>query len=223
MAAREEILGRFFKAYQTDPTLTPTAYMLEAEKGNNTVTYRGKVYHNTKYKNADSARRQFTKIRTGETSGEKLYRQSVEYYPRQYRAPGTKGQPVKKYMGRPAALPEKGIFKVTVHFEYDDSDGVHVEAARSFIVFAQYESAYDIPYLQEILQDQVDKHLESWARSKQYDFRNVQQTSIEIEKAQSTTKSRYDEGVVTLNESDDIYDSDEVYESGEDEEDDEDW
>lgn len=113
------ILQQYSLGYQSNPNLTPAEYMMLANPGDNEVRYRGKVYK-TQYANADSAGRQFRKLRRGETSGERMERRALE----------------RPYLGRRVGG-RANMWRVTFVYEYTDRNGERRQVYRSQTVRGQ--------------------------------------------------------------------------------------
>lgn len=188
MPGRREIVGEYNAAVQYsvdrdgEPP-TPTQFMLESSPGENKVNYKGRTYY-TSYKNADSARRAFTKLRTGETSGEKIYKRSENFT---YLGKSGEGF----HVGPPRGGYEKGLWKVVVHMEYEDEDGATRQVARSFIVRDtenRFTSQFSKRQLEYELGDEIENHMEFWAESGSTP-RDMDIVYTEIFRIQTTSKT----------------------------------
>jgi len=106
-----------------------------------------------------SARRQYNKLISGETSGKKYEKRGgtpkvvthVLYGKR-------KGQTIGGGL--------EGLWKVNVHYDYRDEHGVEQETARSFICQSSvYTTMEDIPYLYAIMPEIVEQFSRRWQDS----------------------------------------------------------
>lgn len=184
MAEREIILSGYSQAAESamdrDERLTPTDYMLASNPGNNVVVYRGKTYH-TAYTNADSARRQFSKLQAGQITGERLYRRGALYTQKDPKAEGY-------IRAEPRGMREVGLWKIVVHMNWTDSSGaVHEDEQRSFIVrSSKYDNYFDASSVELESGQAVLDHAEAWAD--EYEVSNVEILYTETIRIQTTTK-----------------------------------
>lgn len=184
--ARNEILSRYSQAaekgFERGEKLSPAEYMLATNPGDHPVNYRGKVYY-SKYSNAGSASRAFRKVRSGETSGEKMYARGNLF-------PYSRGRERGFEMDRHKGGAQLGLWKVVIHMNWVDQDGnVHEmpEGAeeRSFIVeSSSFFSYYDAKTVEYEVGDAIEEHVANWEND--YGVSNVEIVSVEIIKIQST-------------------------------------
>jgi hypothetical protein len=131
------------------------------------------AYPEQKYKNESSARRQFNKVITGETSGQRIEKRGG--VPRIV-SEITHG----KHKGRLVGGGLEGLWKINVHYKYDDEDtgeqatptpcdtcenaGVENHSdVRSFIATSYYyRTMEDLPYLNIIVPGVAAEYLEKW-------------------------------------------------------------
>lgn len=188
MAEREVILSSYTQAYQAsldNPSrtrpLTPAEFMLRSRPGPHKVEYRGQVFY-SEYSNRESAARAFRKIRSGETSGERMVAQA-EMYP--HRAPG---QERGFILGKPSGGYQQGYWKAVVHMNWvDENNNLHEDEERSFIVYSsKYNSYFDAPLVEEELGDAIDDHVSAWEDD--YGVSNVEVMYVEVIRIQTTTK-----------------------------------
>ena len=190
MASRAEFLAKYSQAAELaedrDERLTPAEFMLASNPGTHKVNYRGHVYYSN-YSNADSASRAFRKIRSGETSGERMFARA-ELYP--YSA--GYGPDTGWRMDEPRGGVEEGLWKVVVHFEGTDANGNEFsDMQKSFIVQSdRYNSYYDAKQVEYETGEEVDAHMEAWTSPDVgYGFRNASVTYIEVIHIQYTTRT----------------------------------
>jgi hypothetical protein len=192
MAGRDEILGSYDEAKARNEDLTPTEFMLKGSPGNNVIRYRGKEYH-TSYRNSDSARRQFSKLETGEISGTKLYQRGEMY---EYRDPSQ-----HRYLGKPQGLYFEGLWKANVYMSYENARGEPQQTSRSFVIRAPgMTNRYQAAEIEAMLSDEIEAHIEDWTDAEEGSGEiaghNVSVDYVEIEKIQTTTKTP--ENIVVL-------------------------
>lgn len=189
MARREEILASYSQAaelaIENDQTLTPTEFMLASSPGPHRVTYRGRTYE-TSYANADSARRQFTKLQRGEISGETLFQRGT-LFTRYTKATGPVGKTLYVTPGKGGY--EHGLWKVVVHMDWVDQDGrEHIDEQRSFIVQSnKYDNYYDAKSVEYESAEAIEDHIADWEEG--YGVEEVTVTYVEVIRIQTTTKS----------------------------------
>lgn len=160
MAFSDILISKYVRAHAIDPTLTKGRFMREA--------------YPDKYKDDNSARRAFNKIAGRETSGRRL---EYEANPEIHRAE-VYGKTHKRREGFVAGG-RRGLWKVNVKFTYLDQDGNPYSEERSFIMdSSEYDSMLDVPYLEEIIPDIVDQHIEYWRENDSMDGNYI---SIETE------------------------------------------
>lgn len=125
------------------------------------------AYPDVHYKNEASARRQFNKVSSGETSGKKI-----------------------EYRGRPSYMTtrklggyEEGLWKVTVDYDYEDIDGTEQHAARSFMLESMYYTRMeDVPYIYAILPPLVKRKIAEWQATGSYP-QNAYNVQVTVEVA----------------------------------------
>lgn len=210
MAKRNEILSRYSQAAQLadarNQRLTPAEYMLASSPGENEVRYRGKVYY-SKYRNADSASRAFRKIRSGETSGERIFAEAETKYPKPA-ARGEKGKDLGFRLEKGRGGRQVGLWKVTVFMAWTDANGdeqgreyeevenrygdteervvydYNTLEARSFIVETMnYTSSLDAKTVEYEVADAIDDHVAAWEDS--YGVSSVEVVYVEVVKIET--------------------------------------
>ncbi len=181
MASREEILGRYFQTYQSNPDITPTEFMLAANPGSHRVVYKGRPFY-TSYSSADSARRQFTKLQKGETSGERMIKRGEKFT-----RLGPEGTGFR--LVEPKGGYEQGLWKVVVHMNWTDADGKeHVDEERSFVVrSSSLNSYYDASRVEAEVGDAIEDHVASWEDD--YGVGEVEIVYVEVIRIQTTSKT----------------------------------
>lgn len=158
---RKEIVEDYYMEVRVDAAagrqpMSRTAFMLARNPGPNTVVYKGRTY-NSFYKNADSARRAFSKLESGEIEGTRIYERSKEY---EY-FDKKKGV----YTGPPRGGGEIGLWKMNVVYIYVKDGEEKGPITRSFIVRDpedRFRSQYDKGRLLVELEDEITMHVEDW-------------------------------------------------------------
>lgn len=146
---REDILSRYDAAKKRNPKLTQGQFMMQSNPD--------------LYANEDSAARQFRKLKSGEISGERMYKRShnIRHYHRTKKVAGVQQyEPV--YEKRRGGF-QYGLWKVVLTLEYTDQDGQTVQEERSYIVNSnELDSNYDIPLIDEMTRDADEDYLLIW-------------------------------------------------------------
>lgn len=173
---REEILERYKVAKRRNPKLTKGQFMM--------------LSNPDKYKNEDSAARQFRKLESGETTGERLFKRSrdIRHYHRTRKVKGV--QEYEPVMEKRRGGYEYGLWKAILTVEYTDQDGEQVQEQRSYIIrSSELDNNYDIPLIDDMTKEADEEYLVYWG-DVLYHWDNAEIVGKEIIRIERTNKTR---------------------------------
>jgi len=200
VSERDKFLAQYSQAAQLAESrsqkLTTSEFMLAGSPGKHRVTftkrvvdeetgeiYYNEVVYNSKYKNRSSAGRAFRKLRSDETSGERIFARGDLY------AYSNKQGDSGWTMASARGGAEAGLWKVIVHYEGEDTSGnAFSDQQKSFIVHSnRYDNYYDAKSVEYETGDEIDAHMEAWTGDSSYGIASAQVTYIEVIRVQYTT------------------------------------
>jgi hypothetical protein len=176
------------RAEERGEKLTPAEFMLASSKGDNEVWYNGTVYR-SRYASAASASRAFRKIRSGETSGKRMFDRGEDVAKL-----GPSGE--NTGLQRRRGLSQRGTWQVVVYMAWTDQNGNEhgrdydddgnpiydinglekasfiVESTKHFNYFDVKDLAYDLDE-----GDVIDDYVSTWEAS--YGVSNVDVVAID--------------------------------------------
>lgn len=187
MAAKDDITGSYqqarMAAASNDRKLSPAEFMLSSSPGPHRVEYRDKVFY-SKYSNRQSAARAYRKVKTGETTGERMKEQASLYTFGRGKERGFRlDQPRGGYI--------MGLWKIVVHLNWTSAkDGTqHKDQEKSFIVqSSKYDSYFDAQQVLNESQDAIYEHLARW-ESGYEDITDMEFLYAEAFRIQTTSKT----------------------------------